>query len=178
MAVTRITHKIKITSNDDPDLWVELERLDKLIVERGTGFAYQKTVYSFNWQDGGEGTISTFDDDVANLSADKKYITKYILDPALSPDTDPDTSNSVAIPVLVSVAVESSTGFTYRKTILTFDNTDQNTTRQVHTKEVKKTGLKVEVIDKMKTASGIGFAWDSKYYSFNDQGDEQSQTAP
>lgn len=167
MAVTRVTHKKKVYhySEDgvkDANVWIELERLDKLIVETGRGFTYQKTIYNFVWN-------NELDDGTWDGSVDRTTVKRV---------KNPDNEGQwVDLPIIDFVIVETGKGITYRKTKHHFNNTDQNDARVTHTKTVKGTDgtskLDVDVIDKVIREFGRGFSYIKTVVSYNDQGDEQ-----
>ena len=163
MAVTRETHKIKVYNSADRDIWLEVERLDKLIVETGTGVAYQKTIYHFLWEN--ELDDGTWD------GSDKRTKIKSIKNPD-------DPSQFVDLPVIEYVDTETGTGFAYQRSRHRFDNSDENNSRVTHVKTVTgndDSKLKVEVIEKIKREFGQGVAYRKTVVTYEDQGDEQQQ---
>lgn len=161
MARTRIVHKKKVYNPNNNEIWIEVERLDKLIVETGKGIAYQKTVYTFAWD-------NEQDDGTWDGSADRTTI-KHITNPN-------DPSQFVDLPVIDRVIVETGRGIKYQKTVYRFDNTDANAARQTHNKTVHGSDgtstLDVEVIDKIIHESGRGIAYQKTVTTYEDQGDE------
>ncbi len=168
MAKTRKTHKKKIYhfSEDgvkDPNIWIEVERLDKLEVEQGQGFHYQGTTYSFKWDD--EKEDGTW--------ADSKEST------SIKRITNPDNpSQWVDLPVIDNLTLETGKEFHYQTSMHHFDNTKENTARKTHKKTVRnKTDptmrLDVEVIDNVEREFGKEFRWQATTVSYNDQGAEE-----
>jgi len=164
VTTTRETHKKKVYNSSDRKIWIEVERLDKLIVETGKGPSYQKTVYNFLWEN--ENDDGTWD----GSDAEGKTTIKKIKNPD-------DESQFVELPIINYVIVETGKGRHYQKTKHWFDNTDANDARVTHTKTVHGSAdaearLDVEVIEKIFREFGKGFAYQKTVVSYNDQGDE------
>ncbi len=162
MAKTRITHKKKVYNADNRDIWIVVERLDKLIIETGRGFQYQKVIYNFIWT--GEQDDGTWDNSESRTTI--KRIT--------NPDDD---SQYVDLPVIDRVTVERGRGAQYQKTVHHFDNTEANMSRVVHTKTVHGSEnpddrLDVEVIEKLTREVGRAQAYQLTKVTYNDQGEE------
>ena len=171
MTTTRETHKIKVYNFNDngdknPNIWIEVERLDKLIVETGKGPSYQKTVYHFLWE-------NEQDDGTWDGSADRTKI-KRIKNPG-------NGAQYIDLPVIEYVDVETGKGPKYQRSRHHFDNSDENNSRVTHPKTVigsdHVSRLEVEVIDKIIREYARGPLYIKTVVSYNDQGDEQGATA-
>lgn len=159
---TRTTHKKKVYNSDNHDLWIEVERLDKLIVENGRGASYQKVVYSFLWE-------NEQDDGTWDGSKDRTTV-KRIENPL-------DSSQYVELPIIDKVIVETGRGQRYRKSVWHFENSDKNKSRVTHKKTVHGSEnpsdtLDVEVIDNIHHEFGRGALYQKTVSTYEDQGDE------
>ena len=165
MTKTRETHKIKVYNQNDRNLWIEVERLDKLIVETGAGPSYQKSIFHILWE-------NEQDDGTWDGSADRTEI-KRIKNPN-------NSAQFVDLPVIKYVDVETGKGPKYQRTRHHFDNSDENNSRVTHSKTVKGSDgvsrLEVEVIDKIVREFARGPFYIKTVVTYNDQGDEEGAT--
>jgi len=142
---------------DDSALaWAVVERTDEIIVERGKGPAYQKSIFTFAWPD---------DDSMAETRAIET------VDIAL-------TGGTVRVPIVKSLRTEMAKGPSYQAAKFTFDNTDANERRKVHVKWVTGDGefleepddstkIQVEVIENFLTEFGQSVAFQGSVYAVN-----------
>ena len=121
---TRKTHITRIYKNDDPDtgLWVDIERIDELTYESGTGFAQQTKRWKFDW--------SSFDPNGDGVSK------KKIQDPNDDRDpNDPDAS-VISVPVRDKIVVTQGADQQYQQYNHFFVNDNTNSSRKTHSRRV------------------------------------------
>jgi hypothetical protein len=151
--ITRQTHKTKIYGKDadgnDTQDWVEIERTDKMIIERGGGPDYQKITYVFEWPKDGDGN----DDEMADGTRKREVKTLV----------NPDGPGSIDINVVKMLEIESGQGPDYQKYKFYIENHDDNNKRKTKTKTVTgKDGtskIDVEQITNFFTEYGGGPDW-------------------
>jgi len=139
----RITPTGEIDPTADADLFIDIKETKKAFYERGRGPAYQKTVYTFK-KDGDDRTY----DDTMNIQVE-------------------DGLGNIPYEKVIKKmkTIESGRGPSYQKTVVVFDNSDQNDQRVTRVKTV--TGddgshVDVERIDKFNLFTGRGPAYQKK----------------
>lgn len=113
----RKSHIVRIYKDDDPDSdqWVDIQRLDELTFESGSGTQYRKKVWKFDWD---------------NFEVGKPGVdTKQIVDPN-------NENNFIDVPIRTSVFVHEARGGQYQGRKFFYLNTDSNETRQTHSRRV------------------------------------------
>lgn len=125
-----MSHVVRIYEDDDTtsDTWVDVERIDRLVFDVGTGLAYQRYVFTYDW--------STFDPTDPN-KAEIKKITK--------PD---DESITLKVPIRTAIALEAGAGLDYQRAAHAYGNDPDNITRVVHTRRVDRYDLASDAIDR------------------------------
>jgi hypothetical protein len=189
MAVVRVSHVFRVYQDDDQtsDTWIDIERIDKLVFETGSGLLFERYIFEYDWK--------SFDS--------KKAVKKEIKNPS-------DEKDVVKVPIRRSITLEANGGQTYQKAIHDYANDPENVTRVSHTRQVdhydlddsfldeqgqpprdpnnyinavqkdsKEDGgdnpFKVEIIKEFISTSGTGFTWQKHIWSLDSDKDELLQ---
>jgi hypothetical protein len=198
----RKAHVFRIYKDDDQtsDVWVDIERIDALIFETGSGKDYRKWYYEYDWD-----KFDPKDPDIAEY----KYITNPDDGPSVEVSTAPPAGGKdyIKVPIRKALTVESGSGPQFQRTIHTHENgssVDQETTRKVHVRKVihydvpkerqdadgqppsdpkgyfnaldveskdESQYVEVEVIDELITTTGSGYTWRKWFWSLSSDGD-------
>lgn len=97
---------------DDPDVWIDIEITDSLVIEQGRGINFRRLKFQF-------------DDSIKTRKTDKKKIK--------NPD---DASQYVEIEMLNELVAETGRGVDFKRVTWKMDNSDGNTQRKTDTYKV------------------------------------------
>lgn len=114
-------------NDHDSDVWIDVEIVDELILERGRGPAYQKTRYKFLTRDSDKNTVR-----------ETKTLT------VKNPD---DENTSVDIKITEALDIAGGVGPAYQRRHVIFDNGAKNDDRAVHIKRVIHNNIADEFLD-------------------------------
>ncbi len=161
---------VEIVCTEDPAKWVDIKETKKAPYERGRGPAYQKTFYSLE----PKSELRTYDDPpkiTFKNPDDETQTIEYLR------DKGPNHG------IIKTIKVEAGRGPYYQATRITYENSEENTTRKVREQKVEneKTGdfLMVERILKYSNAWGRGPAYQGKVVTpANDEENIKASTGP
>jgi hypothetical protein len=114
----RICHVVRFYQDDDPTsgTWIDVERLDQLNIETGSGPTWKRTEFRFDWTD--------FDP-----NDPKQGYFKTIVNP-----NDPEVT--IKVPVRHNILIDQGSGPDFQRTVIVFDSTETNESRLVYTRRV------------------------------------------
>lgn len=157
----------EIDCKDDQERWIDINETKKAKYERGTGQAYQKTIY-------------------AHCTDSERR--EYEDEPKITFKNPKDESQKIEYlkskgpnhGVIKKIVTEAGTGPDYQKTVTKFCNGEDNETRKVRVQKVKndKTEdyIEVERIEGFKTDWGTGQAYQKKIVQLCNNEEEIKQT--
>jgi hypothetical protein len=128
----RRSHVVRIYKDDDPGsgVWVDVERVDKLTFETGSGLLYEKYIFNYDW--------SVFDPEDPN-TVEKKEIK--------NPNDD---SLTIKVPIRRVATLEAGNGLTYQRASHIYGNDPDNLTRVAHTRRVDHYDIPDNALDQDK----------------------------
>jgi hypothetical protein len=144
----RRAHIFRIYKDDDQssDTWVDIERIDAITFETGSGKDYRKWYYQYDW--------SKFDPKDHD-TAEYKYITNAAdsVDGTVSGiSTSPPTDGRdfIKVPIRKALTVESGKGMDFQRTKHTHENGSNDkpdSTRKTHKRKVSHYDLGKDALD-------------------------------